>query len=100
MKRFLLALVVALAVVGTLVWWRGHQKAARDAAQDAQKTAEVPVLNTVSIKPMVDGPLMSVRFHEGEDVKAGEVLAQIDPRTYQAAYDQAVAKKAQDEANL
>ena len=122
MKRFLLALGVALAVVGTLVWWRGHQKAARDAAKDAQKTAEVPVLiaravtadvpvyvdgigtvqalNTVSIKPMVDGPLMSVRFHEGEDVKAGEVLAQIDPRTYQAAYDQAVAKKAQDEANL
>jgi multidrug efflux system membrane fusion protein len=122
MKRFLLALIVALAVVGGLVWWRGHQKAARDAAKDAQKTAEVPVmiaravvadvpvyvdgigtvqaLNTVSIKPMVDGPLMSVRFQEGEDVKAGEVLAQIDPRTYQAAYDQAVAKKAQDEANL
>jgi multidrug efflux system membrane fusion protein len=122
MKRFLLALVVALAAVGSLVWWRGHQKAARDAAKDAQKTAEVPVmiaravvadvpvyvdgigtvqaLNTVSIKPMVDGPLMSVRFHEGEDVKAGDVLAQIDPRTYQAAFDQAVAKKAQDEANL
>jgi len=122
MKRFLLVLVVALIVIGSLVWWRGHQKAARDAAKDAQKTAEVPVLiaravvadvpvyvdgigtvqalNTVSIKPMVDGPLMSVRFHEGEDVKAGDVLAQIDPRTYQAAFDQAVAKKAQDEANL
>jgi hypothetical protein len=41
MKRFLLALVVALAVVGSLVWWRGHQKAARDAAKDAQKTARM-----------------------------------------------------------
>ncbi|MEJ0049032.1 MAG: efflux RND transporter periplasmic adaptor subunit [Rhodospirillales bacterium] len=60
----------------------------------------VQALNSVSIKPMVDGPLMSVRFREGQDVKAGDVLAQIDPRTYQAAYDQAVAKKAQDEANL
>jgi membrane fusion protein, multidrug efflux system len=122
MKRFLLVLVIALAVVGGLVVWRGHQKAARDAAKDAQSNAQVPVtvaravvadvpvyvdgigtvqaLNTVSIKPMVDGPLVSVRFREGQDVKAGDVLAQIDPRTYQAAYDQAVAKKAQDAANL
>jgi len=54
----------------------------------------------VNVRPMVDGPLDSVRFREGQDVKAGDVLAIIDPRTYQAAYDQAVAKKAQDEANL
>src|SRR4029078_12527353 len=39
-------------------------------------------------------------FKEGDDVKKGDVLAQIDPTTYQAALDQAVAKKAQDEAQL
>jgi len=49
---------------------------------------------------MVDGPLVAVKFHEGQDVRAGEVLAQIDPRTYQATLDQALGKKAQDEANL
>jgi membrane fusion protein, multidrug efflux system len=60
----------------------------------------VQALYTVNIKPMVDGPLVAVKFREGQDVKAGDVLALIDPRTYQAAYDQAVGKKAQDEANL
>jgi multidrug efflux system membrane fusion protein len=60
----------------------------------------VQAFNTVTIKPMVDGPLLSVNFREGQDVRKGDVLAQIDPRTYQAAYDAAVAKKAQDEATL
>ena len=60
----------------------------------------VQAFNTVNVKPMIDGTLVEVRFVEGQDVKAGDVLARIDPRSYQAALDQAVAKKAQDEASL
>ncbi len=60
----------------------------------------VQAFNTVNIKAMIDGPLVEVRFVEGQDVKTGDVLARIDPRSYQAALDQAVAKKAQDEASL
>ncbi len=53
-----------------------------------------------TVRPQVDGQLVDVSFREGRDVKAGEVLARLDSRTYQAAVNQAVAKKAQDEALL
>jgi multidrug efflux system membrane fusion protein len=60
----------------------------------------VQAFQTVTVKSMVDGPLVSVAFKEGQDVHAGDVLARIDPRVYQAALDNAVAKKALDEATL
>jgi multidrug efflux system membrane fusion protein len=60
----------------------------------------VQAFNTVTVKSNVDGPLVEVLFREGQDVTAGDVLARIDPRPFQAAFDQAVAKKAQDQANL
>ena len=76
----------------------------------AARTTDVPVyldalgtvqaFNTVTIKAMIDGPLLQVLFKEGQDVRAGDVLAKIDPRPYQAALDQVMGKKAQDEANL
>jgi multidrug efflux system membrane fusion protein len=60
----------------------------------------VQALNTVTVNPQVPGQLLSLDFIEGQPVKKGQVLAQIDPRTYQAAYDQAVAKQRQDQALL
>jgi multidrug efflux system membrane fusion protein len=76
----------------------------------AARNADVPVyldgvgtaraLNTVTVIPQVGGKLISVNFREGQDVEKDFVLAKIDPVTYQAQYDMAVAKKAQDEATL
>ena len=60
----------------------------------------IKALNTVTVRPQVDGKLLSVNFKEGDDVKKGDVLAKIDPIIYQAQLNQAVAKKAQDEAQL
>ena len=76
----------------------------------ASARADVPVfldavgtikaLNTVTVRPQVDGKLLSVNFKEGDDIKKGDVLAKIDPVIYQAQLNQAIAKKAQDEAQL
>ncbi|MBC7580061.1 MAG: efflux RND transporter periplasmic adaptor subunit [Tardiphaga sp.] len=60
----------------------------------------VKALNNVTVRAQVDGKLIKVHFKEGQDVKAGDVLGEIDPVLYKALYDQAVAKKAQDEATL
>jgi len=60
----------------------------------------VQALNTVQLRSRVDGTLDQVRFQEGQRVKKDEVLAIVDPRLFQAALDQAKAKKAQDEAQL
>jgi multidrug efflux system membrane fusion protein len=74
------------------------------------KAQDVPVIltglgtvqasNTVTISPMVTGPIVSINFTEGQEVKAGDVLARIDPRTYQATLDQDRGKLAQDQATL
>jgi multidrug efflux system membrane fusion protein len=115
---------VALILIGVaaFVWWQPvrqqQPRFGRGAAGDGPvpviaalaKRADVPVyldgvgtvkaLNTVTVLPQVDGRLLSVNYTEGQEVSPGYLLAKIDPVTYQAAYDQAVAKKAQDEATL
>lgn len=60
----------------------------------------VMALNTVAIRAQVTGQIVSIDFRQGQDVKKGDVLAKIDPAPFQAALDQAVAKKGQDEATL
>jgi multidrug efflux system membrane fusion protein len=61
---------------------------------------QVQAFNTVTVRSRVDGQVVIIAFEEGQMVKAGDLLAQIDPRPFQAALDQAKAKKTQDEANL
>ncbi len=94
---------------------RGRRGFARDegpvpvVAASAQ-LADVPVWlegvgtakarNTVTVRPQVDGKILSIDFKEGQDVKRGDKLAQIDPVTYQSQLDQALAKKALDAAQL
>ena len=60
----------------------------------------VQALNSVLVRARVDGTLDSVAFIEGQDVRKGDLLAVIDPRPYQAILDQALAKKASDQAQL
>jgi multidrug efflux system membrane fusion protein len=56
--------------------------------------------NTVTVRPQVDGRILSINFKEGQDVKRGDVLAKIDPSTYEAQLAQALAKKMLDETEL
>jgi multidrug efflux system membrane fusion protein len=60
----------------------------------------VQAYNTVTVKVRVDGEVQKIAFREGQDVEVGDVLAQIDPRPYEAQLHQAEADKARDEALL
>ena len=60
----------------------------------------VQAFNTVTVRSRVDGQLKKLSFKEGEDVRAGELLAQIDPDPFRTQVEQLEAKKAQDEAQL
>ena len=121
-RRVLATVIILIAVVAALYYVFGgpagqQRRAGRFGADgpvpvlvSAVTRADVPVyldavgtikaLNTVTVRPQVDGKLLSVNFKEGDDVKKGDVLAKIDPVIYQAQLGQAVAKKAQDEAQL
>src|SRR5215813_13876060 len=112
----LVAIAVAIGAAGFVLWHRG-QPAAHAATSptvpvtvSAAAQRAVPIFldslgtvqasNTVAVHSQIDGKLQSVNFVEGQEVHTGDTLAVIDPRALQAALDQAVAKKAQDQAQL
>jgi multidrug efflux system membrane fusion protein len=112
--------IAALAIAGSVYWYLAQgpdpahaSRSARSAVQVTVATAsrqDVPIyllglgtvqaLFTVGIHSQVDGKLQDVFFKEGQRVKKGELLAKIDPRLYQAALDQAKARKKMDDAQL
>jgi membrane fusion protein, multidrug efflux system len=119
-KKYVIA-TAAVLVVG-LIGWRVFSHHSGDDANDQALNKPIPITagqvavrdvplyvvgvgtvqayNTVNIQARVDGQLDSVDFREGQDVKTGDRLAQIDPRPFQAALDGALASQAKDEATL
>jgi membrane fusion protein, multidrug efflux system len=108
---------LALVIGGGLVWHSAGSRAPAAAPPAPVPVSvseavirDVPILigalgtvqawRTVAVHSQIDGPVQSVDFTEGQEVKKGDTLAMIDPRPLKAALDQAIAKKAQDEAQL
>jgi membrane fusion protein, multidrug efflux system len=121
MSRRAVGAVAVIALVIVVIWrLSSGTEAPRAAAQTSSpgipvtagtvEAADVPVYlqgigtvqayNMVAIKSRVDGQIVKVNFKEGDEVKEGEPLFQIDPRPYQAALEQAQAAKQKDEAQL
>jgi len=125
-SRWIVPVIAVVVLACGYGVWRHYDNAAKAeqaaSAQKARGPAPIPVkiataektdfpvyltglgtvqgFNTVVVRTRVDGQIDKIAFTEGQLVKAGDLLAHIDPRPLQAALDQAKAKKAQDEANL
>jgi multidrug efflux system membrane fusion protein len=121
-KRLTIAVVTAIAVAGGGALALEQASAMRRAAQTTVAPPAVPVIagavtshdvpiylrglgsalayNTVTIRSQVQGQIETIAFHEGQTVHAGDLLAQIDPRPFQAQLDQATANRDRDQAQL
>jgi membrane fusion protein, multidrug efflux system len=114
-------LVLVLFLGLGFAWWRGFapERQPQNARREPPPTLVVPAtaakgeidvtldalgtvssLSTVTIRTQISGQLVSIRFKEGDEVKAGDLLAEIDSRPYQAALDQAKGALVRDQALL
>ena len=109
-------IAVASVAAAVIIWRHGSTHAAQLAPPKvpvvvtAAAQQDVPIyydalgtvqaLNTVAIRAQVNGQIVSVDFRQGQDIRKGDVLARIDPAPLQAALDQAIAKKNEDQAQL
>lgn len=121
-RRWPVGLAILMVGLGSYAAWRHLAQAAPAPQAQAAPAAKVPVtftqavkadypvefdglgtvspFKTVTVRSRVDGEITRMFFKQGQMVKQGDPLVEIDKRPYQAALDQAIAKKAQDEASL
>jgi membrane fusion protein, multidrug efflux system len=110
-------IAVAVVAAAVIIWWHESSQVAQKSAPPSipvtiteAAQADVPIyydalgtvqaFNTVALRAQVTGQIVSVDFRQGQEVKKGDILAQIDPAPFKAALDQAIAKKHEDEAQL
>ena len=123
-RSWLVYLLVVVALLGAAAWAFGDRlRPAGDAAPTARRAPPAPEvtlatvarreavirlqavgtvqpIKSVQIMPQVEGPIMRVAFSDGQTVRPGEILFEIDPRPYQAALGQAQGQLQSDQANL
>jgi len=121
-RRAISAAALLLLMAAAAIWWLGFAGAGTSVARAQAPAPAVPVtagivraeavpvflhgigtvqaFNSVAVKTRVDGQIVKIDFKEGQEVKKGDPLLQIDPRPYQAALEQADAAEQKDQAQL
>ena len=122
MRTKLIVIVAALIAVGGVALAGDHLRAATETGQPAVPPPAVPVVagtvhqsdvpiylrgvgtviayNNVIVRSQITGQIIKIAFKQGQTVHQGDLLAQIDPRPYQAQLDQATANRDRDQAQL